>query len=65
MQCKSFCPITFSVAPDCGVCSYHGRCNKEAVASATNTDNGKAVNENHSSKTASTISENFGGFKHE
>lgn len=45
MQCNSFCPITFSTAQTCYVCSYHGRCEREkekAAASATNTDNGKA-----------------------
>ncbi len=65
MQCNSFCPITFSTAPTCFVCSFHGRCKKEAAPGATNTGDDKAVNESTSSKTASNISENDGGRKHE
>lgn len=42
-MCDHFDPITTACAPSCCVCSYHGRCEKEkAVASAANTDNGKA-----------------------
>lgn len=42
MQCDSFCPITFSTAPTCFVCSFHGRCKKEAAPGATNTGDDKA-----------------------
>lgn len=42
--CERYIPITFSCAPTCDVCSHYsgGRCKKEAVTSAANTDNGKA-----------------------
>lgn len=65
MQCNSFCPITFSTAPTCYVCSFHGRCNKEAAVSATNADNGKAGFRKEVQKSASNITDNNGGFKHE
>lgn len=42
MQCDSFCPITFSTAPTCFVCSFHGRCKKEVAPGATNTGDDKA-----------------------
>ena len=66
MQCNSFCPITFSTAPTCWVCSFWGKggCSKKAAVSATNTDNGK-VGFFEAQKSASTITDNTGGFKHE
>lgn len=42
MQCNNFCPITFSTVPTCYVCSFHGKCKKEAAVSASNADSGKA-----------------------
>ena len=65
MQCNSFCPITFSTAPTCWVCGHNGRCNKKTAASAANTDNGKAVNENSTSKTASMLTNVKENFKYE
>lgn len=41
MKCENYCPVTFSTAATCYVCSHHRRCNKEAAVSATNTNNGK------------------------
>lgn len=67
MQCNSFCPITFSTAPTCWVCSFWGKggCSKKAAVSATNADNGKAGNGFNPHFSASNISDNNGGFKHE
>lgn len=65
MICDSFCPITFSTAPTCFVCSFHGRCKKETAPGATNTGSGKAGNGFKAQKPASNISESLGGFKNE
>lgn len=65
MQCNSFCPITFSTAPTCFVCSFHGRCKREAAPGATNTGNGKAGYELTTQIPAPNVSETPGGFKSE
>lgn len=41
MPCNSYCPITFSTAPTCYVCSFHGKCKKETASGTANTGDGK------------------------
>lgn len=43
MLCDSYSPITFSTAPTCYVCGFHGHCKKEAAAGVRSTGSGKGV----------------------
>lgn len=65
MWCDSYSPITFSTAPTCYVCGFHGHCKKEAATGVHSTGSGKAVKESTDPKAAPNISENDGGRKHE
>lgn len=63
MVCENYSPITFNCVPMCFVCSYHGKCKKEAAVSASNADSGKTEKGSTTNFSASNDTKSFGRFQ--